>query len=681
MPTWKWILGGCLAAVFTGVAFLGVLALRIEPNDFKPQIVSAVREATGRELTIEGDLELELFPYLAVTLGRLALGNAPGFEGPFLTLEGAHLKARLWPLLRSRLDVVAVDVAGLSLFLSRDASGRTNWEDLAASPGDESSSSGGSGLARDTRVPILAALIVDGLEVSAARVVWKDELHGQGFEVRGIGLDVSDFAFGQPFSVDTRAEAEFSGITAELDFTTRAVLELTSLSLENLSMTARLHGQRLADSPEEISLTVQSFSTDGRLDEGRMRGLGLDARFSLRQEANATTAGAVDFAPFSPREAFHRLGVSLGELVDPNTLGRVSLRCAWSARDNGLDVSDLNLMVDNSTLTGRVSVQGKANPSLGFDLRADTLDLDRYMTRSDSTGGGNQSSPSREHKLPLDALRRLDLVGTLGVDAMKVAGLEFSDSRLQLRAKDGLLRLERLESRAYGGRIVASGSMDARANEPSYEWTHDIAGLQMGPMMRAVHGSDTLTGTARSNAGVRTGGLSATALKRNLSGRFDFQVVDGALGGVNIAQQLRDGIRKLKGQAPGPEEPARTDFSVLSGSGVISRGLETTNDLLLLAPRFRVTGAGQTDLVREDMDYRLTIVLEGSQGRFEEAPLGLSRVPVRVTGPIREPTIIPDMEAVVRGLGVRGGQAVQDTLKGVGSGLNKGVEGLKRLFQ
>ncbi len=677
----KWILRGGLAAFFAGLTLLGILIFGVDRDGFKPQIVSAVRETTGRELTIDGDLELEFFPYLAVTLGRLELGNAEGFTGPFLTLDSAHLKVRLLPLLLSRLEVVALDVEGLSLFLARDASGRGNWDDLAKPPGGETSPQQGPVLARDSRVPVLASLIVDGLEISDARVVWNDAMMGHNFAIRGIDLDVSDFAFGEPFEVDTRAEAEFSGITAEMDFSTRAVLELTRLSLENLVMKARLRGQRLADSPEDIALSIHSFSTDGRLDKGRLHGLGLDARFSVSQEANATTTGKVDVADFSPREVFRRLGLTLGDVIDPALFGKVALHCAWTAKGERLDVTGLNLIVDNSTLDGRISLHGVANPALSFDLHADVLDLDRYITRSSSTVNVKTSGGRAEAGLPTKALRRLDLEGTLSVETMKAAGLMFSNSSLQLRAKDGMLRLSRIETGAYGGTLVASGSMDVRSKEPAFTWTHTIAGLQMGPFLRDLHGKETLTGAASGSARLQTNGFTIANLKQNLSGVFDFRVLDGALGGVNIAQHLRDGIRKLKGQAPGPAEPARTDFSVLSGSGSINRGLESTNDLLLLAPRFRIDGAGQADLVREDMDFRLIIVLEGSQGAFEEATLGLSRIPVRVSGPIREPTIIPDMEAVVRGLGVRGGQAVHDTIQGLGSGLNKGVEGLKRLFQ
>jgi AsmA protein len=170
-------------------------------------------------------------------------------------------------------------------------------------------------------------------------------------------------------------------------------------------------------------------------------------------------------------------------------------------------------------------------------------------------------------------------------------------------------------------------------------------------------------------------------LRRNLKGKVDFKVSDGAISGVNVSQLLRDGIRKVKGLSPGPQESPRTVFSVLSASGSISNGVETTPDLFLLAPRFRVTGNGQTDLVREVLDFRLLIELAGSQGQFDEGALGLNSVPVRISGPVREPTISPDMEAVLRALGLRGGQAVQDVLEGVGSGLNKGVEGLKNLFK
>jgi AsmA protein len=241
--------------------------------------------------------------------------------------------------------------------------------------------------------------------------------------------------------------------------------------------------------------------------------------------------------------------------------------------------------------------------------------------------------------------------------------------------------MPRIESSLYDGTLKGSGFLDVRRETPAYHWSHYITGMQIGPFLRDLHGHESLTGLMQSGATLDTSGRSTMDLRRNLKGKVDFKVSDGAISDVNVSQLLRDGIRKVKGLSPGPQEPPRTVFSVLSASGTITRGVETTPDLLLIAPRFRVTGNGQTDLVREVLDFRLLIELAGSEGQFDEGSLGLSSVPVRVSGPVRQPTISPDMESVLRDLGLRGGQAVQEVIKGVGSGLNKGVEGLKNLFK
>ncbi|MBU4524956.1 MAG: AsmA family protein [Desulfomicrobium sp.] len=677
-----WIVRVLLALALLCVGLAGTLLLIVDPNDFKPQIVQAVRDNTGRELTISGDLGLEFFPYLSVSIGEIELGNSEGFTGPFLTLTGAHLKARLLPLLFSRLDVVAIDIEGLSLYLSRDAEGRGNWMDLAAPAAPDSGSDDVPVLVRDRRVPVLASLIVDGLEISEARIVWDDRRSGESFEISGIRLDVSDFAFGEPFVVDTHAMATRGGITGELDFTAKAVLEMDRLTVENLAMEAVLSGASLPSSPETVSLSLDFFSTDGRIDNGRMQGLGLDVRFSANAGTGSETRGGLDVARFNPKDVFARLGLAFPAFTDPSALEQVAFSCAWTAVGDRIDVSDLLLAVDDSALKGKVVVLGRTNPHVTLDLHLDTLDLGRYTPMSQSSEKQSTEAASTKTKeMPLTALRALNLNATLAVDAMTVSKVQVSDTSLRLTAKEGVIALEEIKTSLYDGRLSGSASMDVRGQTPRYSWSHAILGVQVGPLLRDLHGQDSLSGTMESSASVTSLGQSSMDLRRNLNGKVDFKVEDGAIHGMNITQLLRDGIRKVKGQAPGPEEPPRTVFSLLSASGNIISGVETTPDLLLLAPRFRITGSGQTDLVREVLDFSLLIALEGTQGQFEEATLGLRGVPVRVSGPVREPTFSPDMTAVLQGLGLRGGQAVQDVLRGVGSGVNKGVEGLKNLFK
>ena len=677
-----WIVRGLLGLILLGGILAGVLLMTVDPNDFKPQIINAVRDNTGRELTISGDLGLEFFPYLSVSISDLELGNSEGFIGPFMTLNGAHLKARLLPLLSSRLEVVAIDIEGLSLFLSRDANGRGNWMDLATPDSAEDSAPDAPVLARDKRVPFLAGLIVDGLQISDARVVWDDKLSGESFEVGGIRLDVSDFAFGEPFVVDTHAMAKRNEITGELDFTANAILDLDRLTVEDLVLKAVLSGDSLPNSPEIISFSGDYFSTDGRIDNARMQGLGLDITFSAQPSGDAGSTGVLDVARFNPKAAFARLAIPLPNFTDPAALEEAAFSCKWSAGGDGFEAKDLRLVLDRQALNGRVSVHGRTDPRIDLDMQLDSLNLDRYRIRSDGGAKAASSGASEDRiDLPVSLMRKLNLNATLAVDTLSVINMRVSDSNIRLTAKDGFFDMPRIESSLYGGSLKGSASLDVRRELPAYSWSHSIDAVEIGPLLRDLHGKESLSGTMKSSAALDTSGQSTMDLRRNLKGKVDFKVSDGAISDVNVSQLLRDGIRKVKGLPPGPQEPPRTVFSILSASGTVTRGVETTPDLLLVAPRFRVTGNGQTDLVREVLDFRLLIELAGSEGKFDEGSLGLNSVPVRISGPVRQPTISPDMEAVLRDLGLRGGQAVQEVIKDVGSGLNKGVEGLKNLFK
>jgi AsmA protein len=681
--TWRWV-WGILLAVIIGVSGLAVGVLSwIDPNDFKPQILSTVRALTGRELTIHGELELELFPHLAVSVHSLELGNGLGFDGPFLTLREAHLQARFLPLLQSRLEVVALNVEGLSLFLSRDHEGRGNWLDLATPQPSEGTPENGSVLKRDKRVPILASLIVDGLKVADARVVWDDRFKNRHYDVRGINLDVSDFTFGEPFDVDTNAAMTIGPFGANLKFRTRAILDFDRLVLEDLSLAARIGGDGLPRSSETIALTIQYASTDGHIDNGRMQGLGLDVRFAMRAATSeAPAAGSWNVATFSPKEVATRLGLILPVFMDSTALARTALSCDWSSDGDTVDVSNLSLIMDNSTMQGSMHVSGLEKPFVSLEMNVDVLDLNRYRIRPTvGHGKGGEKEASEAIVLPLRELRYLNTNATINVGILAVAKVRCTDALIRGHAKGGLLVLDTIGASMYGGRLQASATLDVRSDTPVYSWSHAVSKLQIGPLLADLHGQAFVSGTSQSVAKLDSRGETITALKHNLSGVFDFQVTDGALHGVNIEQRIRDGIRNLKGQPPGPSGPERTFFSLLSGSGVIAGGMETSQNLLLLAPRFRINGGGQADLLRENMDFRLVLTLEGSEGKLDEGVLGLTSIPVRVSGPIREPTVAPDMDAVLRGLGLSGGKVVGDALKGVGSGLNKGVKGIKRLFQ
>ena len=128
-------------------ALLVAVAMLFDPNDYKDQITAAVQKATGRQLTLEGKLQLAVFPTVRIAVGSATLSNAPGFGNePMAKIGSAELQLALMPLLSRRIEISDAQLNGLELNLARDARGRNNWQDLsgggaAGTPGQGSAGS------------------------------------------------------------------------------------------------------------------------------------------------------------------------------------------------------------------------------------------------------------------------------------------------------------------------------------------------------------------------------------------------------------------------------------------------------------------------------------------------------------------------------------------------------------
>ena len=99
--------------VAASVAVLLMVALLLawllfDPNDHKARVQSVFRDGTGRELRLDGDLSLSIFPWLAIESGTAAISNRAGFgDEPFATLERVRLGVRLWLRIRQSNEPIA----------------------------------------------------------------------------------------------------------------------------------------------------------------------------------------------------------------------------------------------------------------------------------------------------------------------------------------------------------------------------------------------------------------------------------------------------------------------------------------------------------------------------------------------------------------------------------------------
>ena len=78
------------------VLALALAWLLLDPNEHKDRVQAAFRDATGRQLLLEGSLSVSIFPWLAVESGRAVISNREGFgQTSFASFERARLGVRL----------------------------------------------------------------------------------------------------------------------------------------------------------------------------------------------------------------------------------------------------------------------------------------------------------------------------------------------------------------------------------------------------------------------------------------------------------------------------------------------------------------------------------------------------------------------------------------------------------
>lgn len=593
MAVWLKRLGIALAVLIVLLAATVAGALMLVDTAALKRVVSEqVEENTGRELAIEGDLGISIFPWLGFELGQARLANAAGFEErPFLTLERAELRVRLLPLLRREVAVDRVVLHGLEVNLARNAAGRGNWEDLAAAPDEAPDAPGAEGTPTPADEPPAAApafdLRVEGLDVRDADLHWRDASTGQSVSIRDLQLETGVLARGVVTPVRLQARLEPSDApSVAIDLQTEAGFE-----------------------PETRRLRLPGFAVE------------LDAR-------GDTLPGG-------------KLAARIGGDIEADL-------------DAGhLRIDDLAVRLDETRMTGSLQARTGEIPAVSLQLAADVIDLDRYLpppaTGSEAAGtvdgGGSAGAEAGDPvaTLPLEAMRGLRAEAGLDVGRLVARGLEASDVVLRARVDDGLLVLERLSANAAGGTLRLDGRLDGRTDRPAAGMEVRIDGIRAGPLLQALTGNVPVNGRLDSGIALDTAGATLDEWIGALDGEVAATFSDGAVEGINIAQRIRVAWARLQGERV--EQAAterRTDFSRLHFAGTIRDGVLRSDTLDLRAPLLRAGGAGTVDLVRRQVDYvarvRVTGTLQGQGGAGLDEVTGLE-IPLRFRGPLSGPDI------------------------------------------
>jgi uncharacterized protein involved in outer membrane biogenesis len=132
MKTWtrplRIVLIVVVAVVVLAVGAVAVVVARFNPNAYKPDIVAAVKRATGRDLVLNGTISLKRSLWPTIEVADVGFSNPPGFSRPQMaSLQGLELQIGIISILSGRVAVERLVLIHPDILLETDAAGHNNW--------------------------------------------------------------------------------------------------------------------------------------------------------------------------------------------------------------------------------------------------------------------------------------------------------------------------------------------------------------------------------------------------------------------------------------------------------------------------------------------------------------------------------------------------------------------------
>jgi AsmA protein len=635
----KWILIGGLGLTGLIIVALLIIPFFVNVNQYKPLMEKKVSEATGRPFVIGGDLELSLFPWAGVSFSDLELGNPKGFdEETFLRIGSFEARVKLLPLISRHIEVQKFIVSGLQATLIKTAAGKVNWQFSApgkapAVPSPETSQSvsdeSKGDVAVDEKMTVLPInkLDVGDFSISKSSVLYLDQAANTRHEVADIGLTLKDVSFDKPIQFDLSAHIDrqpvaLTGIVGPVSKDPgRAAIPVEF----QLSAIEALHAK--------IAGTIMNAVENPQAE------LTLDVKpFSLRK-----VLGSFESAPEV-------------QTADPEALKRIGLNAHIKAGQTAVAVTQGKLTLDDTHLAFSINASQFERPNVKFDLELDKIDVNRYLpppaatkeaTKPPSTEQEQPASAKSESKAPdYGPMRRLILDGRLAAETIVVQKATLQDTRVTIKAKDGVFRIDPFSLKAYQGIISGKAKFNVQGKTPSSDMDIRIANLQIAPLVKAQTDKDLIEGVTNASVNLRMNGDDPERIKQTLNGEGEIRISDGAIVGIDLAAMARNVKAAFGGAQPSGERP-RTDFTELLIPYRIRDGVFHTTQTSVKSPFLRVLASGKADLNKETIDFRIEPKAVGTiKGQGDESARSGLMVPVLVSGTFTEPKYRPDLKAI-----------------------------------
>ena len=409
---------GLLGASGLGLLVAGgaaYIAATFNPNDYKVQIIQAVKDKKQRILKLDGDIKLTFFPSIGVDLGKVSLSEFKS-EKEFAALEGTHISLALLPLFSRQVVVDEVAISGLRVTLVKLKNGKTNIDDLLEK---DNSKPAGAPAKIESGLP---AFGIASVRVEKAGLTYRDETSGAQYALKDINLRTGRIANGVPCKIDFAVVVQSSqprlDIAAQLKTTLTFDLEKLTYRLEGLDLQAKGAVLGIDNLTSSLALPIlegnaQSFKTSALTLELDMKQP--EQAFSVK--LSSPVNGNLEIPQFNLPDLTVAVKATGDKLPNKSVSGEMKGSVQVDAGRQSVQANLAGGLLQ-SQVKAKVALSSFSNPAIRFDVDMDQLDTDMYLPKKTEGAPTKTSATVAEQPLDLSALRKLNLDGNLRIGAL-----------------------------------------------------------------------------------------------------------------------------------------------------------------------------------------------------------------------------------------------------------------------
>ncbi|OGT45256.1 MAG: hypothetical protein A3E83_08285 [Gammaproteobacteria bacterium RIFCSPHIGHO2_12_FULL_41_20] len=590
MKKWLKLLGIIVGLIIVGLLVAAILLITlVNPNRFKPLIMEQIKQRTGREILIRGDLSWSFFPYLGIKVKQVELSNPPMFKQPyFAEIDSATINVKVLPLLNKRVESSGVVIDGLKLRLIKQANGNVNWQFTI--PTSRSSRSNDR-VTQDTSSPSAAfALFIAGVDIQDATIEWIDEQKKQRIEIDKFNLSVDNVQLDKPFTVKAHGDVSgknpnFSGNVAlssqigvdinQHIYTLNNVQVAATLKQKDRHFNTKWHGQIIFDQNHQ-TLELHDI-------QAQIANLALTTNAKMTVIDQPHISGKLMIHPFDLKKWLQETGQ------------------------------------DNVALQVGKNMSGSVNFSLGTSLSSVDMQGNMHMDTL-------QVAKVQMSNVTMQPHMQNGVLTLSGVTADFYAGRLLSNVDIYLNGAEPRIAMQ--------GKLI-----DVQSAALLADLANNTAKL-------------SFSGAANVELSVTTVGSNSDALMSHLNGRGKMYVNKGTLIGIDLPYWINTAYALTQHQSTPTDDAGKTEFNTLAASAVIHNGVVMNDDLQIISAVTDTRGRGEINLVSQQIHYQLqTTVSQAEQKRRNVFNLyGLS-VPLLITGDLHNPHIRLEMDLLMKEVG------------------------------